>query len=171
MSIFNINNSKKPSNKIRIKHDEKILSSSDSIANASINPPYYYLEFLNYIGIALGKLTDKTYYPIFSLGAFVEPGQLYGLSSLVRQYITDFFENTPPNYLDPDPLENLDFSAVHDHLDSVRLQNDQFVADSIMDDDYEEIFDAFFSAIVDYKLDPEMKEILAYDTWNNPEPT
>lgn len=170
MSIFNINNSKKPSNKIRIKHDETILSPSSSITNASVNSPYYYQQFLNYIGLAIGKITDKTYYPIFSLGAFVEPGQLYGLSSLVRQYINDFFENTAPNYLDPDPLENLDFSSVSDHLEVVRAQNEQFVADSIMDDNYEEIFDTFFRAIVDYQLDPEMQEILAYDTWNNPEP-
>jgi hypothetical protein len=171
MSIFNINSSKKSSNKIRIKHDESIISSSDVIQNSSPNPPYYYLEFLNYIGLILGKVTNKAYYPIFSLGAFIDPGNSYGLSNFIRKYTNDFFENTPPNYLDPDPLENLDFSAIHDHLELFRLQNEQIMADSIMDDDYEEIFDLFFTAIVDYQLEPEMQEILSYQTWNSPEPT
>ena len=169
MSIFSINNSKKPSNKIRIKHDENILSSSDTIQNSSPNPPYYYLEFLNYIGIILGQLANKAYYPIFSLGAFIDPGNSYGLSNLIRKYTTDFFTDTDPDILDIDPLANLDFSAVSDHMATIALQNEQILSETILTDN--EVFDLFFEILADYDLDPEMKEILSYQTWNSPEPT
>lgn len=172
MSIFNINNSKKPSNKIRIKYDENILSSSESIKNTSQDPPYYYFQFLNYIGIALGKLTVKSYYPIFSLGAFVEPGKLYGLSSLTRKYIEDFFTQTDTDNLDIDPLTNLDFSVITDHMEQVRLQNEQILSNMMLtyNDDEDEIIDYFFETMSQYGLDDDMKPILSYSTWNSPEP-
>lgn len=172
MSIFSIDSSKKSSNKVRIKHDENILSSSESIKNASQNPPYYYLEFLNYIGIALGKLTLEEYYPIFSLGAFVEPGKLYGLSSTVRKYIEDFFAKTDPQDLDTDPLTNLDFSSMTDHMEAIRLQNEQILSDIMLtyNQDEDIIIDYFLETMSTYGLDEEMKPILSYSTWNSPRP-
>ena len=171
MSIFNINSSKQPSNKIRIKHDENILSSSDSITNASINPPYYYLEFLNYIGIILGKITEKAYYPIFSLGAFVDPGNSYGLSTLMRKFTEEFFTKTDPGLLDTEPLANLDFSSIPAHMESVRLQNEQIYLEAILNYDDNNTINLFFQILSEYGLDPEMKEILSYQNWNSPEPT
>jgi hypothetical protein len=170
MSIFNINGSKQPKNKIRIKHDENILSSSDTIQNSSPNSPYYYLEFLNYIGLILGKVTNKAYYPIFSLGAFVDPGNSYGLSTLIRKFTEEFFTKTDPALLDVDPLGNLDFSSIPAHMEATRLQNEQIYLETVLNYNSNNTVDLFFQILSEYDLDPEMKEILSYQNWNSPEP-
>ena len=127
MSIFNINNSKKPSNKIRIKYDENIVSANfDSIKNQSSYPSHYYAEFLSFISYAIGIVTDKSYYPIFSNGSVPNFGNAYSLSSFIYNFINNslvsaqntIFGNTQQG-LDPNQMANYNSTIDQQILDEM----------------------------------------------------
>lgn len=127
MSIFNINSSKQPSNKIRIKYDENIVSANfDSIKNQPSYPSHYYAEFLSFISYAIGIVTDKSYYPIFSNGSIPNFGNAYNLSSFIYKFINDriisaqnlIFGDTQEG-LDPNQMNNYNLTIDQQILDEI----------------------------------------------------
>ena len=169
MSIFRINNSKVPKNTVKLKYQEDIVSSSlDSIKNEPQHISHFSAKFNNFVGSVIGTITDKTYYPIFSIGSPPDSGNLYRLTSFVYRYIQDFFNNASTDSLDPPPA--LNFALITSHLLSCKNQDNQDVYSAIRDTTHDQAVDIFFETIFDTDTDPEFAEILAYKTWNNPEP-